>query len=397
MIRPGVPMSKGTISIFCMLFVLCVLGVLTVSKASSGAIDYTPVSSRQASFTSPDSLSATSAITFTPVFTVWWPFVGRQHQPGVVAFVSERDGGDQEIYTVKTDDTGLKNLTNNLTRLDDCPAWSPDGTKIAFASYADGDYGIYVMNHDGTEAIRLTGNLAWGYSLAWSPDGTKMVFDALLSGNPEIYVMNADGSELTNVSNNPARDLSPSWSPDGTHIAFWSERDGNGEVYTVKVDGTDLMNLTNNEAHDDLSDRVTAWSPDGARLLFTSYRDGNWEVYVMNSDGTQPTNLTQRLCWDSVPTWSPDGDKIAFLASSEDHKSGGISVINSDGTGMTQLTFASGLTSHTLPVWSPDGTEIAFEVYQDAQLEVYVMNADGSDLRNLTNNPFFDFFPAWQQ
>lgn len=178
--------------------------------------------------------------------------------------------------------------------------------------------------------------------------------------------------------------------------AFWSERDGNGEVYIVNVDGTGLTNLTNNSAPDTLSDRVTAWSPDGAKLVFNSFRDGNFEIYVMNADGTQPINLTQRHGWDSDPTWSPDGNRIAFVAFSDGHRSVGISVMNSDGSGMTQLTLASALTLHTLPVWSPEGIRIAFEVYQDAQSEVYVMNADGSGLRNLTNNQFFDYFSAWQ-
>ena len=396
MLRLSAPMFKRTVKIILITFAFLVVGVLAISEASPQDVGYVPLSPRQPSSTRLVSFDATSTITFTPVFTVWLPLVRRQYPPGLIAFVSDRDSRNEEIYTIKVDGTELRNLTNNLQRSDRYPAWSPDGDKIAFASYANGDYGIFVMNPDGTGTIRLTDNIVWGYSLAWSPNGTKIVFDALHSGNPEIYVMNADGTELTNLSNNPARDSCPSWSPDGTRIAFWSERDGNSEVYIVNVDGTGLTNLTKNSALDTLSDLVTAWSPDGAKLVFNSFRDGNFEVYVMNADGTQPTNLTQRLGWDDNPTWSPDGSKIAFVAFSDDHRSVGISVMNSDGTGMTQLTLASDLTLHTLPVWSPDGSQIAFEAYQDAQWEVYVMNADGSGLRNLTNNQFFDYFSAWQ-
>ena len=201
-------MFKRTIKIFFITFAFLMLGVLAISEASPQDTDYVPLFPRQPSFTRSVSFDATSTITFTPAFTVWLPLVSRQYQLGLIAFVSDRDSRNEEIYTIKVDGTELRNLTNNLQRSDRYPAWSPDGDKIAFASYANGDYGIYVMNPDGTGTIRLTGNLVWGYSLAWSPDGTKIVFDALYSGNPEIYVMNADGTELINLSNNPARDLS---------------------------------------------------------------------------------------------------------------------------------------------------------------------------------------------
>jgi len=91
------------------------------------------------------------------------------------------------------------------------PCFSPDGTKIAFESYRDGDFEIYVMNADGSNQTRLTNN--GGLNPCFSPDGTKIAFVSDRDGDFEIYVMNADGSNQTNITNNPGGDYSPSWGP----------------------------------------------------------------------------------------------------------------------------------------------------------------------------------------
>jgi len=90
-------------------------------------------------------------------------------------------------------------LTDNVSS-DGSPSWSPDGTKIAFCSTKDGNAEIYVMNADGTGAIRLTNNPAWEDSPSWSPDGTRIAFDSSRDGNTEIYVMNADGTGQTRLT-----------------------------------------------------------------------------------------------------------------------------------------------------------------------------------------------------
>jgi WD40 repeat protein len=181
---------------------------------------------------------------------------------------------------------------------------------IAFSSYRDGNYEVYVMDADGSNPINLTNDPAIDYESAWSPDGTKIAFQSHRDGNREIYVMNADGWTPINLTDDPSAECCPGWSPDGTKIAFASLRDGNEEVYVMDADGSNSTRLTYNTSIDEPG----AWSPDGTRIAFWSDRDGNGEVYVMNADGSSPTRLTDNPSHDSSPAWSPDGKKIGFVS-----------------------------------------------------------------------------------
>ena len=266
---------------------------------------------------------------------------------GRIAFVSDRDG-DDEIYAMNADGSGLARLTNNPA-YDAFPSWSPDGRKIAFVSdRGDGDDEIYAMNADGSGVTRLTDNPAQDTFPSWSPDGRKIAFMSDRDDeNFDIYAMNADGSGLARLTNNPAYDVFPSWSPDGRRIAFTSYRDDeNGEIYIMNADGSDLARLTNNPADDVLP----SWSPDGRRIAFTSDRDDeNGEVYAMNADVAGVARLTNNPAGDGFSSWSPDGRRIAFVSDRDD----------------------------------------------DGNFDIYVMNADGSGATRLTDNPGYDSFPAW--
>jgi Tol biopolymer transport system component len=158
---------------------------------------------------------------------------------------------DREIYRMNADGSNERQLTATSTRYsDEQPSISPDGTKIAFASNRHWDttgfdqLDIYIMNADGSgEPRRLTFDAAPTYPLetrsqnpAWSPDGTRIAYESTrgLDGKGEIFVTNADGSgEPINVSNHPDWDTDPAWSPDGTQITFTSERAGQRDIWAV--------------------------------------------------------------------------------------------------------------------------------------------------------------------
>jgi dipeptidyl aminopeptidase/acylaminoacyl peptidase len=220
----------------------------------------------------------------------------------------------------------------------------------------------------------------------------KLAFTSDPSGSDlEVYAMNADGSGQTDLTNNPNSDSTPSWSPDGQKIAFSTDRDVNDEIYVMNEDGTNPIDLTNNAA----SDTSPAWSGDGQKLAFTSDRNGtfNLEIYSMNADGSAQTRLTNTAdsVLDTGAAWSPDGQKIAFTTTRDGNSE--IYVMDANGANQTDLTNNPATDSGA--DWSPDGQKVAFASRRDGNAEIYVMNADGSNPTRLTTNSTSDFSPAW--
>ncbi len=286
---------------------------------------------------------------------------------------------DLEIFQVNPDGTGETLLTNNGFR-DGSPAYSPDGTKVAFESQRNNVLGqpanteIYVADNDGDlegpDVKRLTFNTgmaangtlsgvaATDFSPTWSPDGTQIAFHSgrlttFEDGGTspatdfEIYKMSATTGEsvtpATRLTNKRGQDAIPSWSPDGTKIAFQGFPAGNPaalnqnlEIFTMNPDGTGLTNVSNNPgtaAAPSLGlDRDVIWSPDSQQIAYNSARattvptNQNNDVYRANRDGSNPVRLTPDVDspspaaftdYDAPLVWSPDGKSILFASSFE--------------------------------------------------------------------------------
>jgi D-alanyl-D-alanine carboxypeptidase len=304
-----------------------------------------------------------------------------------------------ELSVMNADGSERRKLTGNASL--GTLAWSPDGKKIASVRKFGGDSKVYVMNADGGRQQRL----ARGNAPAWSPEGQKIAFVR----RGDIYVLNADGSEERNLTRNAASDRDAAWSPDGNKIAFVRGRGANSDVFVMNADGTGQQNVTRNAARDE----DPAWSPDGriafARKVPWGARGvgGQFEIFVMNADGSGQRRLTRNLSGDFHPAWSPDGRKIVFEnrgASAGGGKSSSwydVYVVNVDGSGQP-----TGLTKETrppinrapraaLPAWSPDGRMIAFLSWNDDNHDVYVMNADGSGQTNVTRSRANESRFAW--
>jgi Tol biopolymer transport system component len=198
---------------------------------------------------------------------------------------------------MNADGSAQVNLTNNADT-DTGPSWSPDGSKIVFASNrVGGVLQIWVMNADGSGASQLTSTPELNMSPSWSPNGSRIAFESTRDGQREIYVMNADGTgqtRLTFTGNN----YGPKWSPNGNWLAFSSS---NG-IWKMKGDGTQLMQLTTN-AGPLIFDVHPCWSPDGAQVLFDSKRDGNSDLWAVKADGTGLSKITSNSADDLNPTW----------------------------------------------------------------------------------------------
>ena len=243
---------------------------------------------------------------------------------------------------------------------------------------------FYVVTAD--EMARLTDEPGRDIAGAWSPDCSRIVFVSDRD-NPgdrlDIYIMDPNDTSVVNLTRSPRNDTRPVWSPDGTRIAFHSVLHERSDVYVMNADGTGRTNLTNAPARN----AYPHWSPGGERILITSTRDGNMEVYVMNADGSGQTNLTHHPSMDRWARWSPDGTRIAFASDRDVDPSTvkaqlDIYVMNADGSRVTRLT--DSLDSEFAPHWSPDGEWISFTRIPDgARRNVYIMRPDGSEVSHL--------------
>lgn len=258
---------------------------------------------------------------------------------------------------------------------------------IAFDSYRDGNWEVYVIYENGSDLVNLTNNPADDGDPAWSFDGRWIAFDSDRDGNWEIYAMNTDGSRVTRLTNHPEDDDHPVWSPDGSRVAFKSNRDGNWEIYVINLGDSNSVNLTNHPA----DDRLPAWSPDSQRIAFVSDRTGDWDVWVMNTDGSGLVNLTHHSAKDSFPAWSPDGRRIVFCSYRDGN--GEIYVMNDDGSGLARLTEHPA--DDWRPSWSPDGLRLAFVSDCDGDHEIYLMDVNGSNIVQVTYNNARDTWPVW--
>jgi TolB protein len=213
-----------------------------------------------------------------------------------IVFRGRRDGND-DIYRVKVDGTGLLRLTAD-PGMDYAPSWAPDGKSVAFASMRGGDYPhIWVMDPNGRHPHRVSS--ITGEYPAFSPDGKRIAFAnnrGSTDAGFEIYVMDADGSHVRRLTRNAFDDMGPGWSPDGRLIAFHRSRGGAGnlpDVYVMRPDGSHQRRLTHGGGE------LPSWSPDGRFLVYA----GTAGLTIVRPDGRVVRRLSLHVAEPSFPSW----------------------------------------------------------------------------------------------
>jgi TolB protein len=255
----------------------------------------------------------------------------------------------QEIYIADYDGFNSRRVTNTTT-LNITPTWSPDKQTIAYTSFRpSGQYGVF---RDIVFSFITTGNRTTPANGSpqrqnelpmFSPDGSKVAFTSYRDGNPEIYVMNRDGSALRRLTNNPAIDTTPTWSPSGNQIAWVSDRTGNPHIYIMNADGTGQRSLIN-----EICDRPTWSSGQFNEIAYAARTGPGYDIKLYSfSKGGEVTKLTDGIGSNESPAFSPNGRHIAFTST----RNGKVQIftIDRDGNNLRQITREG---NNKFPNWS---------------------------------------------
>ena len=356
---------------------------------------------------------------------------------GRIRFIRFVTGTRAESWVMSADGTGARRANEAIKSLR-TGSWSPDEKRVVFTKDAESPRNVYLANADGTEERRLPLDYPPN---DWSPDGTKLLFTKTSANNTDIYVYEIATGRSTNITDHASFDADPLFSPDGTSVVFTSDRDGNKECYIIEIASGRVQRLTDHPAVDAFpvispdgtqvafssnrdnensdiyikdiaSDRPPVkltglpsneeqrrgcWSPDGTKLVITSDRDGKNSVYVIDAEPVVPAVVAADPAADlSHPSVSPDGAKLLFERRGDD-LSIGVRIRDTRSGSEREVFSAVGETVNfsLLPTFSPDASKIAFTGKVDNNTEIFIVNADGRGLRNLTNDPAADASPSF--
>ena len=264
-----------------------------------------------------------------------------------IVFASDRDSktGSKNLWMMDYDGFGQRAITRNRY-LDFQPRFSPDGAKLSFLSYPK-------KNAPPVLAIHGEGPLLEGpgmvFSASWSPDGKRIAFSSTRdeAGNAEIYVMNRDGTAIRRLTHHPGIDVSPSWSPTGRELVFTSERTGSPQIFVMDAEGLNLRRLSRGGSYN----AEPFWSPSKIHqeIAYASRVEGRrFDIVVYDLTNRQLRQLTSQSGMNESASWSPGGSHLVFTSTRSGEPQ--VFIMNRDGGNQRQLTFEG---TNTTPSWAP--------------------------------------------
>lgn len=282
------------------------------------------------------------------------------------------------------------------------------GELIAFRSDRSGNEDIWLMTTDGSEVINITRNSSADRDPAWSPDGSKIAFVSSRTGNSELFVMDVDGSNVIQVTENQGSIRWPKWSPDGSLIVFSSRLNDQRDLYVIPAPGASSKHSTNRlkfcedpvqvTNHPEV-DNEPVWSPDGSSIYFFSTRDGFGGVWVLDfscDGGSDPVKLTIEFefsCSPALGFSSLEGQaKLSFVGKVGDQYD--VWTMDLDGSNKKNVT--SHPDTDWSSSWSDGGERLFFDSDRNDNWDIYSTNENGDGLTRLTDHPADDRYPAWR-
>jgi TolB protein len=271
------------------------------------------------------------------------------------------------------------------------PTHAP-GNRIAFTC-TRGDYNqICMINFDGTGIAQLSDIQASNYYPVFYPQGGSLLFVSNRNGAFDLYSLSFDERQLTQLTRNVGNVVSPDYSPDGSRIVFANlTQNQSSSVWVVNSTG-----LNPHMIYQGLNTIVsTAWSPDGSTIAYAMSRGvvNEYEIFLMDADGRNNRQVSKGMLGiGGSIDWSPDGRYLLIYAGPVGDKD----IFRIDVATGESLQLTDG-GNNAAATYSPDGTYIAFNsLRNDDQADIYIMKADGSLQRRLTNNPEPDWGPQWE-